>query len=184
MLERISGLLYRRSSLPAGIVITLIYAWFIATVMPEQSAQSSAYAGEWGAPDRHVFYTPDELYAAVSAWGDAGRRDYIDFRLGADIVWAMAYTGFLAIWISYALRHAAPTGARLSRVNTFPLLTMAADYLENALGIILVGAYPERFDTVAWLAAMTTALKWLTLGISHLLLLTAIVLAIRYRLPR
>jgi hypothetical protein len=152
--------------------------------MPEQSAHSYTYAGEWGAPDRHFFYTPDELYAAVSLWGDAGRDDYISFRLGADIVWALAYTGFLVVWISWALRHAAPVGAGLSRVNTFPLLTMAADYLENTLGIILVSAYPDRLDALAWLAALTTSFKWATLGISHLVLLAAIVLAIRYRLRR
>lgn len=152
--------------------------------MPEQSAQSFSYAGDWGAPDRHFFYTPDELYTAISTWGEAGRKDYIRFRLGADIVWAIAYTGFLIIWISCGLRYAATSAAPPSRANTVPLITLVADYLENTLGIILTSAYPERLDTLAWMAAMTTGTKWTTLGLSHVILLVAIVLAIRCRLRR
>jgi hypothetical protein len=182
ILEKISGLLYRLSSVWTAVAATLIYGFFIATVMPAQSIDSASYAGDWGAPDRHLFYTPAELYASITTWGDAGRNDYISFRLGLDILWALAYTGFLVGWISCALRYsfAATDWRRL--LNLFPLITLCSDYAENALGILLVANYSTRLDFVAWLAASTSALKWVSLVLAHGILVYAVASALLKKL--
>lgn len=160
------------------LLVTLVYGWFIATVMPAQSAISLTYAGEWGAPDGHFFYTPDVLYEQLKQWSDFGRNDYIRFRLSMDILWALAYTAWLIATISCALRL---SGAHLSKwgnLNLLPLITMGADYIENGLGIVLVNALPERLDGIAWIVAGFTAFKWSSLALSHIVLITALAVAL------
>ena len=182
ILYKISNLLYRLSSLWTAIAITLIYSFFIATVMPSQSADSAAYAGDWGAPDGHLFYTPDELYASISTWGEAGRDDYISFRLGLDILWALAYTGFLVSWISCALRYSFYDTDSRRLLNLWPLITLFSDYAENALGILLVTNYNTQLNFIAWLAASTSAIKWVSLVLAHGILLYALGHALRKKL--
>ena len=181
-LHKISDLLYRLSSIWTALAATLIYGFFIATIMPAQSIDSAAYAGDWGAPDRHLFYTPDELYASITTWGEAGRDDYISFRLGLDIVWALAYTGFLVGWISCALRYAFVASDWRRLLNVWPLITIGCDYAENALGILLVANYSTRLDLVAWLATGSSALKWVSLVLAHGILIYALASALLKKL--
>ncbi len=175
MLQKVSSALCRISSIWTVVAAIIVYGFFIARVMPEQSADSAAYAGDWGAPDRHLFYTPDELYAAVGTWGEAGREDYTAFRLGLDIAWALAYTAFLLTVTSFALRGAYPAGDRRRLLNLTPLIPLTFDYLENAACITLVNTYPERLNFLAWIAALLTGAKWSTLAASHLVMLYALV---------
>jgi len=170
IVRALSDFLYRISNVWTALAITLVYGYFIAIIMPAQSAISAVYAGEWGAPDRHFLYSPDELYAAIATWGAEGRADYINFRLGLDIVWALAYTGFLIAWISILQRGA----GTVTLLNVWPIVTLLADYFENALGIILVLNYDIRLNGLAWLAASMTALKWVSLVMAHLILLYAL----------
>jgi hypothetical protein len=181
MLARLSAALHRASTLWTVVAATALYGYFLATVMPEHSAASRSYAGEWGAPDRQLWYTPDVFYREVGNWGDAGRADYVDFRLGLDIVWAFAYTAFLVTITGVALRRAFPQADRRRLMNLVPLLPMLCDYGENALGITLMSAYPARLDAVAWAAAGATALKWLTLVLAHVVMIYAIAAAARRR---
>jgi len=182
MLKRLSSLLDRASHAYTLLALTLVYAWFLGVVMPAQSEQSQAYAGDWGAPDRQLFYTPDELYTQIATWGEAGRRDYVDFRLGLDIAWALTYAGFLAIAISLAARRAFPPGDRRRWLNLVPLLPLACDLTENALGIVLVANYTKRLDALAWLAAALTAAKWLLVASAHVVLVFVLAAALRKRL--
>jgi hypothetical protein len=173
ILTTCSNLFYRLFNVWTALAVTAIYIWFIATVMPQQSLDSAAYSGEWGAPDRHLFYTPDELYAEISRWDESGRDDYINFRLGLDIVWALAYTGFLVGWISLLLGQVWPPGHPARLLNTFPLITLLADYSENGLGIWLVANADIRMDMLAWLATLMTAGKWISLVLAHGILVYA-----------
>jgi len=180
-MHTVSAWLYRGSSWLAILGATALYVFFIATVMPEQSTQSAAYAGDWGAPDRHFFYTPDELYTAIASWGDTGRSDYIAFRLGLDIIWALAYTAFLVTITSKALAYAYPANHPLRLLNLLPLITLLTDYAENALGIAITGLWPGRYDLLVWLAAACTATKWSSLLIAHAVMLFALTVATRQR---
>lgn len=184
LLTTVSKLAYRIFTIPASILVTLVYVWFIVSVMPEQSLQSAEYAGDWGAPDRHFFYTPDELYAEISGWSEAGRDHYINFRLGLDILWALAYTGFLCGWISVLLNSTVPSGDPERLLNLFPLITLVADYSENFLGIWLVANSATRMDAVAWLATGITGGKWMTLVMAHGILIYAVIRAWRHKYGR
>lgn len=184
MLRRLSQWLLGISTAWTLAAATACYVLFLATVMPAQSAASRSYAGEWGAPDRQLFYTPDTLYGQLAGWGAVGRADYVDFRLGLDIAWAVVYTAFLVLAIGLAARNAFADGDARRRLNLLPLMTMLLDYAENAAGIFLVLQFPERHDAVAWLAAAFTAGKWLTLVAAHGVLAYAVWAAIRERRRR
>jgi hypothetical protein len=174
MLSRISRVFDSVSNIWIALIAFIVYNSFIPLVMQPQSEDSMVYAGEWGAPDRHVFYTPDELYESITTWGAEGRQDYIDFRLGLDILWALAYTAWLVSWLSVAGRWAWDDNDPRRLLNTFPLITLCADYTENALGIWLIANFDQRMDLVAWLAATTTSVKWITLVLAHVLLVYAL----------
>jgi len=177
LLDRVASILDRGSRVWLALLATLAYTAFLATVMPAQSAASRSYAGDWGGPDRHVFYTPDKLYTEIATWGDAGRQQYVDFRLGWDIGFALAYGAFLVSWTGLALGRAWPGRQRLRRWLLLPVLTVALDWLENGLGIALVRSFPARHDALAWLATTVTALKWGSLVLAHGVLLVAAVKA-------
>ncbi|MCK6371180.1 MAG: hypothetical protein L6Q83_07615 [Gammaproteobacteria bacterium] len=178
LLNRISAFFYRLTSAWTLLAVTAVYAVFLTTVMPQQSATSRAYAGEWGAPDRQFFYTPDVLHQQLDRWSEAGRRDYIEFRLGLDIGWALTYTGFLVLAIGCAVRAGGPASARRRLLNLTPLPALFCDLAENALGIFLVAALPARHEALAWVAAFTTSAKWLTLAAAHLVLLYLLAVAL------
>ena len=182
MLQNLSSALHRISSVYTALLITLLYAYFIAVIMPEQSAMSATYEGSWGAPDRYFFYNPESLYASITVWGDAGRADYISFRLSLDIIWALAYSGFLITLISLGSRKAFAPDDRRQLLNLTPLLPLSADCIENALAIWLVSAWPVKMEAIAWLAAVSTALKWSSLVAAHLVLLYILVYLLEKKL--
>ena len=172
----------RLESLSSGwtiLVAVAFYGFYLTTIMPAQSAESRTYAGDWGGPDRHLFYTPDELYAQVATWGDAGRQQYIDFRLGLDIGFALAYAAFLITITGVALGKAWPGDARRRLLLLLPLVPMTCDLLENALGIWVVGSFPQRLDGLAWLSTGVTGMKWVSLVVAHGVMLFALVGASR-----
>jgi hypothetical protein len=179
LLQRLADRLDRWSSVGTIALAVALYAFYLASVMPAQSLESHAYAGNWGGPDRHFFYTPDELYARVATWGEAGRRQYIKFRLGLDIGFAFSYAAFLITVTGVALRKAWPGAARRRRLLLLALIPMSCDLLENALGIGLVRAFPARFDALAWLTTCITALKWISLALAHLVMVYALWAACR-----
>lgn len=173
-MRTLSAWLHRCSSIVTAILAILLYGIFLAFVMVPESETVAVFAGDWGSPDGHWFYTPDELYREISTWGEAGRTHYVDFRLGLDPVWAFAYTAFLVTITSVALRHAFGPDDRRLQLNVVAIIPMLADLTENALGIILVANYPDRLDLLAWFTASVSAFKWLTLTIAHLIMLYAL----------
>jgi hypothetical protein len=170
----LSARLDRLSSLATIAGAVALYAVYLGYVMPAQSLESQAYAGSWGGPDRHFFYTPDELHAQVATWGAAGRQQYIEFRLGLDIGFALTYAAFLITITSVAGRRAWPGRDGRRQLNLTALVPMTCDLLENVLGIGLVEAHPARLDALAWFTAGVTSLKWVSLAVAHLAMLYAL----------
>jgi len=183
-MNMLSGWLQRLSSGYTILISLTLYVIFIGVVMAPQSEMVAKYAGDWGSPDGHLFYTPDELYQQITLWGSAGRAHYVDFRLGLDPVWALVYTAFLVTVTSVALRNTFSPEDWRQRLNLLALLPMLADLTENLLGIILVSSFPERYDGLAWISATVSGFKWITLAIAHLVMLYALGAAAAAKLKR
>ena len=178
MLAALSCRLQRVSDWRTILLVLLLYNIFLSQVMAPHAEEMRSFAGDWGAPDGHLFYTPDKLYSELTTWGDAGRQHYIDFRLGLDPVWALLYTAFLVTTLSVALRRIYPMSSRMQQLNLLPLIPMLADLAENFMGVALVSAFPERMDWLAWIATSTSSIKWITLTIGHLIMLIAVAVAV------
>ncbi|MEJ2140258.1 MAG: hypothetical protein P8Y61_12575 [Gammaproteobacteria bacterium] len=177
-MHRLSDWLYKLSSWPAICIATIAYGLFLSQVMAPHAAEMQSFAGQWGAPDGHFFYSPEKLYAEVENWGDGGRQHYINFRLGLDPLWALTYTAFIVSITSVALRRALSATNPRRRLNLVALAPMGADLLENLLGIVLMSKYPVQIELLAWLMAATSAFKWLTLVVAHLIMLYAVFAAV------
>ncbi len=177
-MNTISTWLHRCSSPITIILAILLYGIFLFFVMVPESETVATFAGDWGSPDGHWFYTPDELYRELSTWGDSGRAHYVAFRLGLDPVWALVYTLFLVTITSVALRNAFEPKDRRLQLNTVALVPMLADLTENGLGILLVVNFPDRLDALAWITASVSSFKWLTLSIAHVIMLYALCAAL------
>ena len=134
MLSTLSHVFDRLSSVLTIVLAILVYGYFLSTIMPAESAASMGYAGEWGSPDRQFLYTPDELYEQLAGWGDEGRARYVSFRLGLDILWALAYTAFLVTITSVALRRAFGSEDVRRQLNLAPLIPLLADYAGKRFG--------------------------------------------------
>jgi len=173
----LSNLLYRLSSWRSIVLSIVIYGWFLSQVMAPQADAMQAFAGDWGSPDGHFYYTPDELYAHLSTWSAAGQQQYIDFRLSLDPVWALVYSLFLITVLSVTLRMLYPRDAPQRLLNLIPLLPMLADIAENFMGIAVIHNLPQRLDVLAGLTAATTTFKWTTLALAHGLMLLCIICA-------
>ncbi len=178
-MNTLSAWLYRLSSAYTIVGSIALYAAFITWVMIPESELVQTYAGDWGSPDGHLFYTPDEFYTQIATWGDAGRAHYVDFRLGLDPLWALVYTGFLVAVTSVALRRACAADDPRRLLNLAALIPMLADLTENALGITLISAFPTRLDPLARTTAAVSALKWITLILAHAIMLYAMALRCR-----
>lgn len=181
MMRRLSAWFDACSAWYTVLASAIVYGLFLALVMTPHAQEMQALTTEWGAPDGHLFYTPDTLYGELARWQPAGREHYIDFRLGLDPVWALVYASFLIVVTSVALKRAYPEGHPRRLLNLSALLPMLADIGENFLGIALVAAWPERMDALAWLTASVTLFKWTTLVLAHLVMLFAIGAALRAR---
>lgn len=93
---RLSGWLQDRTTGWFALVALLLFLGFTALVLPRQTAQAEAYSGAAGSPDTSLFYTADELYGWVEAYGEAGRQVYVRARLTFDVVWPLVMARYPA----------------------------------------------------------------------------------------
>lgn len=161
---------------------TAAYAAFLSLVMAPQAEVMQQWTGDWGAPDGHLFYTPDQMYLHLSAWGTEAKETYTQFRLTLDPLWALVYGCFLLTITGAALLRLVSGESSWRKLILLPFVPVCADIFENFLGIALVAALPERINWLAWLMATTTGFKWGTLALAHIVMLTVVVLALARKL--
>jgi hypothetical protein len=182
---RLSATLSRVSSWPVALAATAVFVVFLTVVLPQQAVAARAAAGSAASPDTLLFYTPEELYQIAEAYGPAGRAAYVRARWTFDLVWPLAYTAFLASALSIVFGRAAGAGSSWRLANLAPVVGMLFDYLENSATSLVIGRFPLRTPVVAALAPLFTALKWLFVNGSFVLLVVgALVAGWRWLAPR
>jgi hypothetical protein len=98
----------------------------------------------------------------AGAYGPQGRSAYIQALLVYDFAWPLVYSSFYLVCIHLTLAYA--HSRKVARLSSAALLPWLLDWTENMLSIVILTAYPERMDGTAWVMAVTTCLKWLTMG--------------------
>jgi len=136
-------------------------------------------SGGAGPLDLLFFYTPQQAYERIAAYGEAGRAAYRVTELTADVLYPTVYSLFLGLLISWLFQRGFDAQAGIQRWNVTPLGAWTFDLLEN-LGIVtMLTVYPAAPAWLAWLTAGCTMTKWLFAGASVLLALVGAAAAIR-----
>jgi hypothetical protein len=159
----------------AALVVFLL---FTALVLPGQASEAGEVAGDIGSPDLSFFYTADQLYQMAESYGVEGRAAYIKARFTFDLLWPVVYMVFLATAISWVNRRAFVADSRWQRMNLVPVLGAFWDYLENISTSIVMARYPNLTPVVDVLAGVLTAVKWIFVGGSFVLLLVGLAIGI------
>ena len=179
MLKRLSDFLYRRSSRPVTLLAILIFALFVAFVLPAQAERAAAVAGPAGSPDMSYFYSSADLYRMAEAYGPGGRSAYVRARFTFDLIFPLTYLFFLGTSLSWVLLRAVPHAeSRWRWLNLFPLFGALFDYLENIAASLVMLRYPLHTPVADVLAPVFTLIKWFFVNGSFVILLPAALLAL------
>lgn len=178
-MRTIYNFLNKISSVPLLIIFLFFFIICIGYVLPKQKAGSEVYTRGAGSIGLSFFPMPDKVYKIAEAYGDYGRKDYIKVLLTYDLLWPFVYSGLFSIFINLSLGYMhGEKGSQLCAVALLPLLL---DYMENIFAIFLLVKYPIRLDWLAWIMAVTTCLKWLTMGVAMCLVVYGIAaLSVRF----
>jgi hypothetical protein len=177
MSKQISAWLRRVSTGWVALSAVLLFVLFSALVLPQQATKAEQETGSVQSPDTSFFYSPSDLYQIAEAYGQQGRQAYIKARFTFDLVWPLVYTLFLVTAISWVYGRAFPPDSLWQSANLAPLLGAMFDYLENVSTSLVMLRYPDQSAVVDALAPLFTALKWILLGLSFILLFGGVVAA-------
>lgn len=178
MWTRLSEWFYRISTSRLTLAAILIFVLFTVLVLPAQSARAPGGDAETGSPDTSFFYSSSDLYRMAEAYGHQGRSSYIRARLTFDVIWPLVYLLFLGATISWVYSRAFAAGSWQRWANLAPVLGVIFDYFENIATSLVMWRYPDATPVIDILAPFFTALKWIFVGGSFVLLVIGVFIAI------
>ena len=177
MKNRILTLVQRNATWPAVLLLLALAVLLMFTMNGTHLPFSTPTIEEHsrGIPilDMRLTYTPDEVYELLEALGQGGRRAYTFLHLLPDLLFPFAYSMVFALTASWFLIRLFKADQGVQRLALLPLVSGAADLLENASIAVLALSYPSRIDWLANLASITTSIKFGLMPVG-VVLLTAI----------
>ncbi len=173
-MKRLSHLLYKVSTGWVTLIGLIVFLLFTALVLPAQSSGADPVLEEVGSPDLSFFYSPQDLYKMAEAYGEQGRADYIQARFTFDLIWPLVYTLFLGTAISWTFARTFSSESVWRWGNLAPVFGMAFDYAENISTSLVMFRFPEPTNFLAVAAPWFTAIKWIFVGGSFILLLIGV----------
>jgi hypothetical protein len=118
--------------------------------------------------DMLFHYTPDQTGQLIQSYGSEGRAAYIQFTWTYDLAFPLVYGLFFYSILTALIKRSNPTWSLLRRAACLPILTMSADYLENAGITMLLKSYPVLNNTFIRISSCFTSLKWVLLVLTSL----------------
>lgn len=165
------------------LVIMAAFVIFMVLVLPGVEAASGDTEGLDYAK---LFYTPDEAFATVASYDDAGRAALRVYYLTGDIVNPVLYTSIFILVISWLFQRGFEPESKLQKLNVLPIGAAVFDLLENICITIMLSVYPAQPRIVAWLSTVGTTTKYLFFYGSCALVLVGLIAAAmnRFRLRK
>lgn len=179
-MKKLSTWLYRNTKGWRILALLVLQVLIQATLLPRQAAKLAPT----GPIDLLFFYTPDQAYRMVSAYGDALRAQYRTFELTVDIFYPIVYTLLLGFAISWLFNRTVDSDKTMRRMNVLPFGGWLFDLLENLAIVTMLTIYPSQPTWLAWAATLFTMVKWLFAVASLALLLYGIARLVRKALTR
>ncbi len=165
-MNKLKKLLDRKTNWILVLTATVIFALFIAVVLPRVSAYTEEAVGGKGSPDTDMMYTGQDLYEIAESYGEDGRSTYILLRWTFDVVWPLVYTFFILsmiIWIGKFV-----TYKWVHSIYYLPILAMLFDYLENILVTIVMISFPKKLIGLGQVASYASMTKWVVLSLAFI----------------
>ncbi|MBL8051459.1 MAG: hypothetical protein JNM46_09570 [Anaerolineales bacterium] len=179
MLNNISEKFYKWANGWVVLILVALDMFFAGFVMPLIGGLMQDGTGLIQPLDLMMFATPDKTFAMIERYGDSGRVFYRNVELTADIVYPIIYLFAFSLLISWLLKRGTAPNSNLRKWNVAPVGAFVFDLFENATIVTLLSIFPSQPVILGWLLFIFTAVKWLFAGISILLILLGLVLAIR-----
>jgi hypothetical protein len=110
--------------------------------------------------DLMFFYTPEEAFAMIDKYDEAGRSIYWKIELTADILYPIIYTLFFGLLISWLFQRGFKSNSMMQNWNVMPVGGWFFDMLENAGIVSMLAMYPAKPEFLAWLTMIFGSLKW------------------------
>lgn len=123
-----------------------------------------------GIPDLQYFNSNKDIYNTLEKYGHDGRRTYERILL-ADIIYPTIYGFFFSILLTLILRKAFPDRSDSWQWNILPFGATLFDYIENAVIIQIVIAFPGKLRSVGSLPGYFTLIK-------HIFLISTVLMII------
>ncbi len=171
MISKIPSLFH---SWARGWLILALFASFVVFIAITLPVLQASPGGSIESLDTRFFYTPQEAYSTVGAYGEASgfwTRIYLTW----DLVNPILYTLIFGLLISWLFRRSFRPGSKLQKLNVVPVGAGVFDILENLSIVILLLAYPAQFTVLGWLSTIFTMSKTVFLAASALLILIGLV---------
>lgn len=149
--------------------------FFMVIVMPNMSIILRTSTPNEIAPlDLKFFYTPEQAFTTLEAFGQSGRDAYKIVEMTADIIYPIVYTIAFGLLLTWLFKHAFDEDHAIQRFNILPIGAWLFDLLEN-LGIVsMLNIFPNIPVGLAWVIAIFTAIKWLFAVTSMTLIVIAL----------
>ena len=127
--------------------------------------------------DLRFFYSPEQAFALIEKYGEAGRAIYWKIELTADIIYPVIYTLFYGLLLSWLFHRAFRPESSMQKWNVMPVGAWFFDLLENVGIVTMLTMHPTRSAILAWLTMMFGSLKWGFFAITVVLVLIGLVRA-------
>jgi hypothetical protein len=179
MIQMISKRFYSWSKGWLIVILFLLDGFFSGLLLPFIQGLMQGDQGGIKPLDLMMFATPDKLFAMLENMGEYTRAFYRNVELTVDIVYPLVYLLFFGLLISWLFQRGYLSSSPMRKYNVVPLGAWFFDLLENITIVTLITIFPSQPIVLGWLLFLLTTIKWLFAGVSILLILTGLVMAIR-----
>jgi hypothetical protein len=180
-IKALSEKIFQLSTIKVMIVSIIIFILFMALILPAASAHSQKISGSSASPDTSLIYSADDIYDMADAYGEQGRRSYVNMRFSFDLVWPIVYLLFMTTVLANLLK-CFDSDSKMRCFVLIPLFGAIFDYLENIFAAITIARFPSKTPVIAQLTPVFTMIKWALLGVGFTLILALLIYRIYRRI--
>lgn len=156
-------LLRNTASLKNTTLLALLFLIMCCFIIPDANKQIKQYAPDTGLIDFLIYYSPDQLYQMIAAYGKQGRQLYIAVEFSVDFIFSIVLAAFFSSFLIWSDSKLKTHFIKFDYFLILPIISVLANCLEN-MGIIwLLFNFPTKYFYLAFATSFFTFLKWISI---------------------
>jgi len=179
MLKNLSGQFYKWTKGWLVIVLLILDAFFSGFLLPLIQGVMQDGRGGVQPLDMMFFATPAKIFNMIERYGEYNRPFYRSVELTVDIIYPIVYLFFFALLISWLFQRGFASTSPIRNYNIMPLGAWFFDLLENISIVTLLSIFPAQPAGLAWLLIILSTIKWAFAGVTILLILVGLIMALK-----